>query len=122
MELPDSIPNSEVKRSSAENTWTFGPGTIGHCQDLLILNPLLNEWVFVFYVCKRQDSVSQYIHYTVLSCVEIKLSSKNQEKQKSYDKKLVKKGLVNNCSMSVTSALFLVGNFVNIRYEKTYSD
>ena len=32
-----SIPNSEVKHSSAENTWTFGPGKIGHCQDLRIV-------------------------------------------------------------------------------------
>ena len=35
-----SIPNSEVKRSSAENTWTFGSGKIGHCQDFEFETPL----------------------------------------------------------------------------------
>lgn len=43
-----SIPNSEVKRSSAENTWTFGPGKIGHCQDFLNLHPARNSGVFIY--------------------------------------------------------------------------
>lgn len=44
-----SIPNSEVKCSSAEDTRTFGPGKIGHCQDFMILTPHSKEWGFSFY-------------------------------------------------------------------------
>ncbi len=55
MELPDSIPNSEVKRSSAENTWTFGPGKIGHCQDFLKLKPTRNSGFFVTSAEARRD-------------------------------------------------------------------
>ena len=44
-----SIPNSEVKHSSAENTWTIGSGKIGHCQDFFESNsPLIIEWGFHF--------------------------------------------------------------------------
>ena len=44
-----SIPNSEVKHSSAENTRTFGSGKIGHCQDFEFESPLVIEWGFYFY-------------------------------------------------------------------------
>ncbi len=60
MEPPDPIPNSEVKRISADGS--VGPPhvRVGHCQDLIPKKP---EWMFstlAFFLCA--DSVLVLLH------------------------------------------------------------